>query len=83
MDIRDLPRDINAQVGAIRAPLVRLVNSSRHSESKRKLLIETLKCALVYLEPVEEAPKKTSKKKATAKVKKAEVLDEAAKDSTA
>lgn len=86
MQLTDLPRDTNAQLSTIRAPLVRLVNSARHSETKRELLRETLKVALVELgdepeRPVEkptEAPtvtkKAPAKKRATAKVKKDEVV---------
>jgi hypothetical protein len=82
MQIQDLPRDINCHLSSIRAPLVRLVNSARHSEGKAELLRETLEVALANLPPkVEqaietpvEAPttetKKPTRKRATAKVKK-------------
>jgi hypothetical protein len=82
MQIQDLPRDINCHLSSIRAPLVRLVNSARHSEGKAELLRETLEVALANLppkveqrvetltEPPETAAKKPARKRATAKVKK-------------
>jgi hypothetical protein len=82
MQIQDLPRDINCHLSSIRAPLVRLINSARHSESKAELLRETLEVALANLppkveqrvetltEPPETETKKPARKRATAKVKK-------------
>lgn len=85
MQLTDLPRDPNSHLSTIRAPLVRLVNAARHSESKSELLRATLESALAHLppepeKPIEqpekapEAPKKAPAKKparrATAKVKK-------------
>lgn len=86
MELRDLPRDINCQLSTLRAPLVKLINSAKHSESKRELLRETLEVALGYLGPKVEKPvqepteppkapsKKQTRKRATAKVDKDAII---------
>lgn len=85
MQLTDLPRDPNSHLSTIRAPLVRLVNAARHSESKSELLRETLETTLAHLPPKKEkavqesteppkakekAPAKKPARRATAKVKK-------------
>ena len=81
MQLLDLPRDPKGQLTAIRAPLVRVLNSARHSPTKAQLLRVTLEAALAELvkgAPVEELPEpikevtkvKPKVKRATAKVTK-------------
>lgn len=86
MQLQDLPRDPSAQLSTLRAPLVKLVNSAQHSQSKAELLRETLETALGYLPPKTEKPvekpteaptvakKKPARKRATAKVNTDEVI---------
>lgn len=92
MQVSDLPRDPLGALSSIRSKLTSLVNSSKHSGTKRALLIETLECAIGELKTqgveeviiddiiesveatVEPAPEFKTKKRATAKVKKDEIV---------
>jgi hypothetical protein len=49
MQVSDLPRDPLGALSSIRSKLASLVNSSKHSGTKRALLIETLECAIAEL----------------------------------
>lgn len=86
MQVSDLPRDPLGTLSSVRSKLTSLVNSSKHSASKRALLKETLVCVLTELETQETpiiddiieameeevvpTPEFKTKKRATARVKK-------------
>jgi hypothetical protein len=90
MQVSDLPRDPLGTLSSVRSKLTSLVNSSKHSVSKRALLKETLVCVLTELETQETpiiddiieameeevvpAPEFKTKKRATAKVKKDAII---------